>query len=67
MRADLQTERVNASPAQLTVLQTPSGKAISILLWTEGDRHYELSVDANVRITPFRPSLTDLAASLPKP
>lgn len=30
-RADLQTEQVNGAPAQLTVVQAPSGKAVSVL------------------------------------
>ncbi len=65
-RADLQTERVNGAPAQLTVVQAPSGKAMSILHWVEGRRRYELSIDANVKTMGVSPTLFELANSLPK-
>lgn len=65
-RADLQTEQVNGAPAQLIVIQASSGKAVSILSWVEGRRHYELSVDVNVKTSTISPTLFQLASSIPK-
>ena len=65
-RRELQTEQVNGAPAQLVVLQAPSGRAFSVISWMEGRRHYELSIDTNVLVTPASPTLQQLAASLPK-
>lgn len=65
-RAELQTKRVNGAPAQLTVLQAPSGRAVSTLAWTEGRRRYELVVNANVNTVSVVPTLLDLASSIPK-
>ena len=45
----LQTEQVNGSPAQLTVMQAPSGKAVSFLSWIQGRRSYELTISINVK------------------
>lgn len=59
-------ERVNDSPARLSILQTPSGKAISIISWNEGRRMYELWLDANVVLNGKKPELFALAASIPK-
>ena len=61
----LQTERVNDSPAQLTVVQTESGKAMSILSWVEGRRYYELSIDMNVSATGIS-NFIQLARSIPR-
>ena len=61
-----QTERVNGLPAQLVILQAPSGRAFSILSWVEGRRSYELTVDANVKSTIVSPGLLELANSIPK-
>ena len=61
----LQTERVNDSPAQLTVVQTKSGKAVSILSWVEGRRYYELSIDMNVKATGMS-DFIQLARSIPR-
>lgn len=65
-RRELQTEQVNGAPAQLVVLQAPSGRAFSVISWIESRRHYELSIDANVILEPASPTLQQLAASLPK-
>lgn len=65
-KRELQTEQVNGAPAQLVVLQAPSGRAVSLLSWVEGRRRYELSIDANVVAAPPSPTLQELAASLPK-
>jgi hypothetical protein len=65
-RADLQSERVNGTPAQLTVLQAPSGKAVSLLYWVDGRRSYELSISVNVRTSSLSPALIQLANSIPK-
>ena len=64
--ADLQTELVNGSPARLTVMQAPSGKAASFLSWIEGRRSYELTISVNVKTSSPLPTLTQLANSLPK-
>lgn len=64
-RADLQTERVNGAPAQLTVVQTPSGNAVSILSWVEGRRSYQLSIDTNVKTSRVSPPLMQLASAIP--
>jgi hypothetical protein len=58
-------ERIRGMPARLVVFQTPAGKAISHLSWTEQRRWYELWIDANVTGTPLRDRLFALAASLP--
>ncbi|HEY1148436.1 MAG TPA: hypothetical protein VGF27_07670 [Pseudoduganella sp.] len=58
-------ERVNGLPARLVVLQSPS-KAVSVLIWTEGRRAYELWIDANVVLDRSRQEMFALAASLPK-
>jgi hypothetical protein len=58
-------EDVNGAPAQLTILQSPSGIAVSILTWIEGRREYQLMMDANVK-APGSPNLLGLARSLPK-
>ncbi len=58
-------ERINGLPARLDVLQTPAGKAISLLSWVEGRRDYQLWIDASVVNTPLRAQLFALAASLP--
>jgi hypothetical protein len=58
-------ERINGLPAQLTILQAPSGNAISHLSWVEQRRSYELWIDANVVNSPLREQLFALAASLP--
>ena len=62
-------ERINGLPARLTVLEAPSGSAVSHLSWVEGRRYYELWVDANVEREPLRPlrnELFALAGSLPR-
>jgi hypothetical protein len=66
VRADLQTEQVNGNLAQLTVVQAPSGKAVSLLLWVEGRRSYELSTNANVKTTDVSPTIFELATAIPK-
>lgn len=58
-------ERVNGQPARLSVLETNTGKAVSLLSWVEGRRGYELWIDANVARLPIREQLFNLAASLP--
>jgi hypothetical protein len=58
-------EDVNGAPAQLTILQSPSGIAVSILTWIEGRREYQLMMDANVKAA-GTPNLLELARSLPK-
>jgi hypothetical protein len=58
-------ERVNGLPARLTVLQTGSGEAVSVLSWMQGRRYYELWLEANAARGPLRQQLFDLAASLP--
>jgi hypothetical protein len=64
-RKDLQTERVNDFPAQLIAMQTPSGKAASILMWVANRRSYELTVNENIGTKTSRPSIAELAASIP--
>ncbi len=59
-------ERVNGLPARLVVMQARTGKAISVISWTEGRRYYELWLDANVTLDRTRSQLLALAASLPK-
>ena len=59
-------ERVNGLPARLVVMQARTGKAVSLISWTEGRRYYELWMDANVSLDGTRPQLFALAASLPK-
>lgn len=61
-----QTERVNGLPAGLFIMQAPSGRAVSILSWTEGRRWYQLMIKANVKTTDLSPGLTDIANSIPK-
>jgi hypothetical protein len=59
-------ERIGNLPARLVVLQTPSGRSVSDLTWTEGRRDYELWVDANAGVDrALRDRLFALAASLP--
>ena len=65
-KRELQTQQVNGAPAQLLVVQAPSGRAVSLLAWVEGRRRYELSIDTNVVAAPPSPTLQALAASLPK-
>lgn len=59
-------ESINGLPARLVILQAGSGKAVSVLSWTEGRREYELWMNANVSAGPLRPQLFALAAALPK-
>jgi hypothetical protein len=58
-------ERINGLPARLGIFQAGSGKAVSVLSWTEGRRYYELWINANVARTSLRDQLFTLAASLP--
>jgi hypothetical protein len=58
-------ERINGLPARLLVIQAGSGKAVSVLSWTEGRRYYEIWMDANVVLDKLRPQLFALAAALP--
>ncbi|WP_373989578.1 hypothetical protein [Duganella sp. BuS-21] len=59
-------ERVNDSPARLIVLQTPGGKAVSVISWNEGRRMYELWLDANVILKGKKQQFIAFAASIPK-
>jgi len=59
-------ERINGLPARLVILETSSGKAVSVLSWFEGRRGYQLWVDANVVRVPLRDRLFALAVSLPR-
>jgi len=59
-------ERINGLPARLVILETSSGKAVSVLSWFEGRRGYQLWVDANVVRVPLRDRLFALAAALPR-
>lgn len=59
-------ERVNDFPARLVVMQASSGKAVSIISWTEGRRGYELWMDANVIREKKRSQFLALAATLRK-
>lgn len=59
-------ERINGVPARLDVLQTTSGKTISLFTWVEGRRFYELWIDANVRQGSGPHPFFKLAASIPK-
>ncbi|MBA5689851.1 hypothetical protein [Rugamonas apoptosis] len=65
-RPEDEPERINGLPARLVVLQAPSGKAVSVLSWTEGRRAYELWMDANVVLEKKQAQFFALAASLPK-
>ena len=60
------TKRINGLPAQLVILQAPSGRAVSILSWVEGNRAYELSINTNANLQDSSPSLLVLAQSIPK-
>lgn len=59
-------ERINGLPARLVIMETSSGKAVSVLSWFEGRRGYQLWVDANVVRVPLRDRLFALAVSLPR-
>jgi len=59
-------ERINGLPARLVVVEAPSGKAVSLLSWTEERRDYQLWIDANIARMPLREQLFALAASIPK-
>lgn len=65
-RPEDEPERINGLPARLVVLQAPSGKAVSVLSWTEARRYFELWIDANVVLEKKRDQFVALAASLPK-
>lgn len=58
-------ERINGMPARFSVLQAPSGNAISHLSWVERRRSYELWIDANAAGTPLRDQLFALATAIP--
>ncbi|MBA5606101.1 hypothetical protein H3H36_12110 [Duganella sp. FT3S] len=65
-RPEDEPERINGLPARLMVLQATSGKAVSVLSWTEGRRGLELWINANVVLENKRAQFFALAASLPK-
>ncbi|MBD8532501.1 MULTISPECIES: hypothetical protein [unclassified Massilia] len=58
-------ERVNGLPARLVVMQTGSGRAVSVLSWRQGRRYYEIWLGANAARDPMRARLFDLASALP--
>jgi len=58
-------ERVNGLPARLIVLQTGSGRAVSVLSWRQGRRYYEIWFDANAARDPMRARLFGFANALP--
>ena len=58
-------ERVNSLPARLVVLETNSGRAVSVLSWVQGRRYYEIWLNANAARNPLRAHLFSLANSLP--
>ncbi|MDN4052728.1 hypothetical protein QPK32_06545 [Massilia sp. YIM B02763] len=57
-------ERVNDRPARLDVLHGSAGRAVSILSWQEGQRDYQLWIDAAAQ-GEARQQLFALAAALP--
>jgi hypothetical protein len=59
-------ERVNGSPAQLIIMETPTREATSLLYWVEKRRSFELTIDSNVIRTGKKDWFLSLAASLPK-
>ena len=61
-----QTEQVKGQRAMLTILESKSGKAFSILTWVENRRHIELSINRNVRKTGYA-EFMQLAESMPAP
>lgn len=60
------SEQVNGLPARLEVLQAGAGQAVSVLSWREGQRAYQLWIDANVALDDARRQFLALAAALPK-
>lgn len=60
-------ERFRGMAPKMSVLQTASGQAMSIVMWTEGRRYYEIWMDANAVLEHRGPQLLSLAASIPKP
>lgn len=58
-------ERINDLPARLDVLHGTAGRAVSILRWQEGQRDYELWIDAAAQ-GDTRQQLFALASALPK-
>lgn len=58
-------DRINGLAARLSVMEAPSGMAVSHLSWIEGRREYQLWVNANVVQKALRDRLFALAASLP--
>jgi hypothetical protein len=61
-----QSERVKGLPALLTIVQSKSGKALSLLSWEENMRHIELSINRNVRLDGYAQFMR-LAESMPAP
>jgi hypothetical protein len=59
-------ERINGLAARLVVLEAASGKAVSLLSWKEGQRDYQLWIDANIARGPMREQLFALAGSIPQ-
>ncbi len=59
-------ERIRDMPARLGVLRDTAGTTVSHLSWVEGQRAYELWIDAPAVRGPVRDQLFALAAALPK-
>lgn len=65
-RPDLLTQRVNGAPAQLTILRTDAGRAVSRLSWIEGRRLFDLSIDEDVGSPDRKSAFLSLAESIPR-
>lgn len=58
--------RIRNAVAQLTVIQTPSGKGHSELSWEEGSSYIEITIDRGADAGRTRARLIALAESLPR-
>lgn len=61
------TERVKGFPAQLLILKSTSGPAVSLLQWVAARRYYELTISIVIRLLTTTPTLWELAESVPAP
>ncbi len=62
---ELFNENLNGIPAMLSVQQSPSGNAISVILWETTTTTYEVRMEGNVRKNGQYRSFLDLARSIP--
>lgn len=60
------SERVKGFDARLTIFQTKTGKAVSVLSWEENRRYIELRVNRNIRKEGYA-ELVRIAESMPAP